>query len=83
MQFEIHRTVTTKELIPVSYILGSDRDQPNGIKMAHCCRCGEKLAQHQGRIVAIYPGLVPAMRFPVYIRCGNCGENFAIGSISQ
>lgn len=82
MQLEIHTHITKLDVDPVSVILGTDKDQPDGIKMMHCMRCGEKMLQYMGRIVAIYPGMTPVIKFPLFHRCRNCKETYAIGSVS-
>lgn len=82
MRYQIHTQVTSVDLEPVSVILGADKDQPDGIKMMHCIRCGEKMIQYQGRVMAIYPGLSPVLKLPLFHRCQRCKETYAIGSVS-
>lgn len=83
MKFELHTRVSTTEVKAVSVILSDDVSQPHGIKMMHCMRCGEKLVQYQGRIMAVYPGNSPAMKLPLFVRCRQCQETYAIGSVSH
>lgn len=83
MIYKRYDIANTIDLNPVSVILGADPNQPDGIKMMHCMRCGYKLGQYLGRILVIYPGLVPVLKFPFFRRCPQCKEDYAIGSISQ
>lgn len=82
MKYKVYNKADEYEMRIVSVILGQDSDQPDGIKMMHCMRCGEKLGQYHGAIYMVIPGYVPVLKYPFFRRCPVCKENYAIGSIS-
>ncbi len=63
--------------LPVHTIsLGKNEKNPKNTYLFHCPYCRQAIAQVQGRVDKIFPGLEPSADVPVVFKCGQCHRTY-------